>query len=81
MVIVCILIFIYLCIPLNQVEFKTSTITYYIPVTLESQKKFNFKSLLSEPFKKTFILRFSIILAIIVATLSGTFIYLGFLFK
>jgi len=81
MVIVCILIFIYLCIPLNQVEFKTSTITYYIPVTLESQKKFNFKSLLSEPFKKTFILRFSIILAIIVATLCGTCIYLGFLFK
>jgi len=81
MVIVCILIFIYLCIPLNQVEFKTSTITYYILVTLESQKKFNLKSLLSEPFKKTFILRFSIILAIIVATLCGTCIYLGFLFK
>jgi len=81
MVVVCFLIFIYLCVPLDQVKFKTSTIIYYIPVTLESQQKFNFKSLLSEPFKKTFILRFSIILAIIVTTLCGTCIYLGFLFK
>ncbi len=77
MVVVCFLIFIYLCVPLDQVKFKTSTINYYIPVTLKSREKFNFKAVLSKPLKKTFLLRLLFIVIIIVATIIGTSIYLA----
>lgn len=77
MVVVCFLIFIYLCVPLDQVKFKTSTINYYIPVTLKSREKFNFKAVLSKPLKKTFLLRLLFIVIIIIATIIGTSIYLA----
>ncbi len=77
MVVVCCLIFIYLCVPLDQVKFKTSTINYYIPVTLKSREKFNFKAVLSKPLKKTLLLRLLFIIIIIIATIIGTSIYLA----
>ncbi|GAH29800.1 unnamed protein product, partial [marine sediment metagenome] len=77
MVVVCFLIFIYLCVPLDQVKFKTSTINYYIPVTLKSREKFNFKAVLSKSLKKTFLLRLLFIVIMIVATIIGTSIYLA----
>ncbi|MBA7506430.1 hypothetical protein ES706_05121 [subsurface metagenome] len=77
MVVVCFLIFIYLCVPLDQVKFKTSAINYYIPVTLKSREKFNFKVVLSKPLKKTFLLRLLFIVIMVVATIIGTSIYLA----
>ena len=77
MVVVCFLIFIYLCVPLYQLKFKTSTINYYIPVTLKSREKFNFKAVLSKPLKKTFLLRLLFIVIMVVATIIGTSIYLA----
>ena len=78
---VCVLIFIYLCNPLDQVEFKTSTITYYIPVTIESRKRIDLRAGFSEKLKKTFILRCLSILIIVLATLIGTLIYLNLNFS
>ena len=77
MVVVCILIILYLCIPLNEVEFRTSTISYYIPITLKFREKFNFKSLLSKSLKKTFLLRLLFIVIMVVATIIGTSLYLA----
>ncbi|MBA7681889.1 hypothetical protein ES703_90231 [subsurface metagenome] len=77
MAVVCFLIFIYLCVPLDQVKFKTPTINYYIPVTLKSREKFNFKAVLSKPLKKTFLLRLLFLVIMVVATIIGTSIYLA----
>lgn len=77
MVVVCFLIFIYLCVPLDQVKLKTSSITYFLPVTLKSREKFNFKVVLSKPLKKTFLLRLLFIVIMVVVTIIGTSIYLA----
>jgi hypothetical protein len=80
MIIVCISIFIYLCIPLDQVQLTAPTIKYYIPITLETRDKFNLKAAFTEPLKKTFILRCLSIVIIVAATLIGTIIYLTSVF-
>lgn len=83
MVIVMIFIFLYICLPIDVVEFTTPSISYRIPITtkyndsnliikyLKNLKKFP-KEVFTPELKKTFLIRIGILLALII----GVLIYL-----
>jgi hypothetical protein len=87
MIIVLLFIILYLCVPIDVVEFKTETITYRIRITKKLKEKNllkkyinNLKSFPKEvrrgEMKKTFYLRLGIILSIIVISAIVTTILL-----
>jgi len=84
MVMVIIFIFLYICLPIDVVEFTTPSLSYRIPITmkhddsnlilkyLNNLKNFP-KDVFTPELKKTFLIRMGILLAII----SGVLIYLA----
>ncbi|MHA1724085.1 MAG: hypothetical protein ACTSXH_04490 [Promethearchaeota archaeon] len=83
------LIFVFVCIPIDVVEFKTPTITYRIETTLRSKVKKqlsqfiedlkNLPAMLKEPrFKKTFLLRIIIIGILLLVGLGYSLIEFDF---
>ncbi|MFO8020726.1 MAG: hypothetical protein R6U96_19035 [Promethearchaeia archaeon] len=86
MAVIFVFIFLYLCMPIDVIEFKTPTITYRIRVTTKKGDKsllqkylHNLKSFpkeIKKDMKKTFLLRVGIYLALIIGTLLFTIITL-----
>ncbi len=83
------LLFVFLCVPIDVVEFKTPTITYRIETTLKSKSKNHFHHfledlktlhiMLREPqFKRTFLLRITIIGILLLIGLSCSLIEFDF---
>ncbi|MHA1265649.1 MAG: hypothetical protein ACTSRS_10485 [Candidatus Helarchaeota archaeon] len=74
---VCFVIFLYVCAPIDQLEIRTPTYRYHIPVTKSSHKTSSFQGVFSKTLKKGFLLRCTFILLVIVGTIIGTVIYLA----
>lgn len=78
--VVYLLIFLYLCVPLDQLRLTTPTKKYDIPITLTTRKKRFLDGVLSSDLKKSFILRCLLIAIIGVLSLIGTLLYLNLYF-
>ena len=89
--VVIVFIILYLCLPIDVVEFKTASITYRIPITLDLKddrlinkylknlKAFP-KEVLKPDMKKTFLVRMGFIGAFIIGALIYIAIYFAFSF-
>jgi hypothetical protein len=77
MVLVCVGVFLYLCVPIDQIEFKTPTIKYFIPVSVEGSKHLHLNAAFSGDLKGTFIIRCLAIAITIIASVTGTLINLA----
>ncbi len=89
--VVIVFIILYLCLPIDVVEFKTASITYRIPITLDLKEnrlinkylknlKVFPKEVLKPDMKKTFLVRMGFIGAFIIGALIYIAIYFAFSF-
>lgn len=74
------LIFLYICTPLNHLRLSTPTLKLSIPVTSTKHEKHLFEGILSTDLKKSFLYRCLFLVIIGVSTLIGTLIYLNLYF-
>jgi hypothetical protein len=90
-IIILIILILYLCIPLDVIEVKTTSVTYRIPITLKVENKNRFsqyiknlkefpKIVLKNDLKKTFLLRMSAIIFLIFGAMLYVAIYYLFIF-
>ena len=91
MMVVIIFILLYLCLPVNVIEFKTSTITYRIRITLKKKKSNNLseyisnlrntpKELKKQEMRRVFYLRLGVIGGLALGTLIYMVLYFIFVF-
>lgn len=80
LILVYFLIFIYLCVPMNNLLFRTQTVKSFIPVTLKTENFNMFKGILSKDLRSTLFLRILFMLLIILLSTIGMLIYLNFYF-
>lgn len=91
MIVILILVFLFVCLPVNVIELKTYSITYRIKIYLKSERKpflkriaLNFfekvKSILEPGMKRVFLLRLASILSIILGVCIYMIIYFVFFF-
>ena len=91
MIIILIFIFVYICFPVDVIEFRTPSITYQIDTTLRNDQKRTFSWFLSNfkktmkiayksDLKKTFWIRLSFIGSFIIGTLIYMLIYFIFVY-